>query len=266
MSNNTPHLNTVALAIARIPHAAWRSNPSTTKPAHEEIPMADAATETDIANPEHSEWLADMLLAEDGPPPAPVLFVGSPKAEQMELVRVIGDRMRQARELCNLPQQVAAKRLGYSNSSKLSKVELASDTASAPLWLIVRAAKLYEVSVDFLFGLTDDWEIGAQRGVQGWLLDVWQEVRARDIALLEHLHTEIAAVSSHVTTLAAGVRESAGALETFRLRNPAFIDMAASGPVAGRMERLQERAHAAEVALRRFHQRLRPTTDTRGTE
>ena len=225
--------------------------------------MADAAIESTI-NPAHSEWLADALMAEDSPPPAPVLFGGSPKAEQMELVRVIGDRMRRARELCNLSQLVAAKRLGYSNSSKLSKVELASDTHSAPLWLIVRAAKLYEVSVDFLFGLTDDWEIGAQRGAQGWLLDVWQEVRARDIALLEHLHDEISAISKHITTLVADAREISNGLETYRTRNPVFDETPASGMLAGRIERHAEHARAAENALRRFQQSLRPGADNGG--
>lgn len=266
MSSNTPHLNAVALAIAQIPNAAWHCHPNTTKPAHEEISMADAATETDIANPEHSEWLVDMLLAEDGPPPPPVLFTTTATFEQAEAVRIIGVRMRQARELNNLTQIEAAKRLGYRNSSKLSKVERATDTNSVPLWLILRAAKVYEVSVDFLFGTDDDLDVVAQRGLQGWLLDAWQEVRARDMAVLARLHTDIAAVASHITTLVAGVRESASALETFRLRNPVFDDMAASGTVAGRMERLQEHASAAEVALRRFHRGLRPATDTRGTE
>lgn len=64
------------------------------------------------------------------------------KHDQSALVRTIGERLREARELNNLSQSEAAKRLGYSNPSKLSKVESATDTNSVPLWLIVGAARV----------------------------------------------------------------------------------------------------------------------------
>lgn len=176
-------------------------------------------------------------------------------------MRVIGDRLRDARELCNLSQSVAARRFGYSNPSKLSKVELATDTNSVPLWLIARAAKLYEVSLDFLFGFTDDWETGVPRGVQGFMLDAWEKARQRDMAALVRLHEEIAAVSQQVTALAASACEVAESLSTYRARNPLFDEAPASAMLAGRIERHAERAHAAEVALKRFHQNLRSGAD-----
>ena len=108
----------------------------------------------------------------------------STRLEQAAIVKTIGTRMRQAREMCNLSQSAAAKRLGYANSSKLSKVENATDTNSVPLWLILRAAKAYEVSVDYLFGATDDWEISArmtqEREVSPWLWDAMERARLRD--------------------------------------------------------------------------------------
>jgi len=190
------------------------------------------------------------------------LFDDDPKREQAAAVKTIGARMRQARELCNLSQSAAARRLGYANPSKLSKVELATDTNSVPLWLIVRAARVYEVSVDYLFGVADDWETGVCRGVQGWMFDVWEKFRQRDLASLEHLHAEIAAVSTHLTAVAAGAHEVAQALDTLRARNPAFDDMPASGTLAGRLERLQERARAGELALKRFRLNLRPGAES----
>lgn len=222
--------------------------------------MADAATETEMPDATHSDWLENVLMAEDGPPPAPVLFVGTQKAEQLALVRVIGDRLRQARELCNLSQSVAAKRLGYSNSSKLSKVEGATDTNSVPLWLILRAAKVYEVSIDFLFGLTDEWETDVPRGTQEWLLNVWQKLRERDMAALDHLHREVMAVSQHTAALVAGVREAAEGLSTYRARNPGFDETPASATLAGRLERLQADAGDADTALKRFHRNPRHDT------
>lgn len=75
----------------------------------------------------------------------------STRIEQVAAGETIGARMREARELCNMSQSAAARRLGYSNPSKLSKVEGATDTNSVPLWLIVRAASVYEVSIDYLW-------------------------------------------------------------------------------------------------------------------
>ena len=51
------------------------------------------------------------------------------KQEKAAVVRVIGTRMREARELCNMSLSEASKRLGYANPSKLSKVELAFTAA-----------------------------------------------------------------------------------------------------------------------------------------
>lgn len=213
---------------------------------------------------ENGEWL--QSLSWDEPPPSPVIFQSEPKRDQAELVRVIGARMQEARELCNLHQVEAARRLGYSNSSKLSKVEGAADTNSVPLWLIVRAAKVYEVSIDFLFGLTDDWEIGVPRGAQGFMFDVWEKARQRDMAALEHLHREVVAVSLHTAELVAGIAGATEALSTLRTRSPAFDDLPASASLAGRLERLQERAHAADAALRRFRLGLSPNASRTGAK
>ena len=222
--------------------------------------MADDVAETEAHNPAHSEWLADVLLAEDCPPPAPVIFGADPKRDQAALVRTIGDRLRESRELCNLSQSEAARRFGYANPSKLSKVELATDTNSVPLWLIVRAARVYEVSVDFLFGLSDDWEIGVPRGAQPWLMDAWEKARQRDMAALMRLHEEISAVSMHITALAASAIEVAEGLSTYRARNPLFDEAPASAMLAGRIERHAECARVAEGSLRRFHANLRPAS------
>lgn len=211
--------------------------------------------------PEYGEWI-DAVLMCDRPTPAPVIFSGDPKEEQAALVRLFGAKMREAREeLCNLSQSEAAKRLGYANPSKLSKIEWASDTNSVPLWLIVRAAQLYEVSLDWLFGLSEDFEIGTPRAAQPWLLDAWQKLRERDLASLEHLHREIAAVAEHISTLSSCAAEVADALSRLRERVPDFDEKMPASRLVGRVEQLQCRARAADGALRRFH--LGPTNSAR---
>lgn len=175
------------------------------------------------------------------------------KHEQAAIVRTIGERMRQARELCGLSQVEAARRLGYEKSSKLSKIEAASDTNSVPLWAILAGARVYEVSVDFLFGITDDWEIGTPRGTQTWLIDRWQEARERDLRALDKLNTRVTAVAEAVAAMVAASRRMGDALSGFRARNAEFDDMPASAPVVHRLARLEAVAREAEVKLHKLH-------------
>lgn len=178
------------------------------------------------------------------------------KHDQGALVRTIGQRMREARELCNLTQSEAARRLGYANPSKLSKVEAATDTNSVPLWLIHGASKLYEVSVDYLFGITDDWETGVPRGTQAFLLDAWEKMRERDLLALDRLHREVVAVSGGTGAMLCAVKELSAAISLYCGRNPDFPETLGSATVMHRLGRLEAAATAAEVDLRKL--RLSP--------
>jgi transcriptional regulator with XRE-family HTH domain len=190
-------------------------------------------------------------LAASGPTQSDAVVPG--KHEQAAIVRTIGERMRQARELCNLSQSEAARRLGYAKSSKLSKIEAASDTNSVPLWAILAGARVYEVSVDFLFGITDDWEIGTPRGTQAWMLDRWQEARERDLRTLDKLNTRVTAVAEGVAAMVSASRRMGDAVSGFRARNGEFDDMPASAPVVHRLARLEAVAREAEVKLHKLH-------------
>jgi len=168
------------------------------------------------------------------------------------VVKTIGARMREARELCNMSQSAAAKRLGYSNPSKLSKVEGATDTNSAPLWLIVRAARLYDVSIDFLFGASDDFETGLQRPVQTWLIGEWEKSRLADMKALEKLHRRVAAVSSLLPAVADEAERTAEAIKSFSCLNPEFEDMRGSARLAAAAENLIRHAEKASSTIQRF--------------
>jgi len=179
------------------------------------------------------------------------------RREQAALVKTIGARMRQARELCNLSQNAAAKRLGYSNSSKLSKVEGATDTNSVPLWLIKRAACAYEVSIDFLFGETDDWETGArmtqEREISAWLQNAFNNVRQRDIETLRLLHNKVELMRDSVTTMHGCTEDVATALARFVELNPEFEEsMRGSARLLATVERANTAAKAAKSKMTRF--------------
>ncbi len=178
------------------------------------------------------------------------------RQEKAAAVKTIGARMRAARELCNLSQSAAARRLGYANPSKLSKVELATDTNSVPLWLILRAAKVYEVGIDFLFGVTDDWEVGArmtqEREVSAWMFDAWEKARQRDMETLKRLHDRVQTLTDAVAVMLAASEDSSLALARFAELNPEFEEMRAGSRLVGAVERANESAKAAKTKMERF--------------
>ena len=178
------------------------------------------------------------------------------RQEQAAAVKTIGARMRAARELCNLSQSAAARRLGYANPSKLSKVELATDTNSVPLWLIVRAARVYEVSVDFLFGATDDWEVGArmtqEREVSAWMFDTFDKLRQRDMETLKRLHDRVQTLTDAVAVMLAASEDASVALSRFAELNPAFYEMRAGSRLVSAVERASDSAKAAKTKMERF--------------
>ncbi len=219
--------------------------------------IAGQVAEADFYRDEHRRIFRHITRMLDRGQPADVVtaipvFDGDPKREQARLVQIIGARMREARELCNMSQSAAAKRLGYSNPSKLSKVEGATDTNSAPLWLISRASKLYDVSVDFLFGLTDDFEVGLQRGVQTWLVVELEKSRIRDMTELEKLHRRVTAISSLLPTVADEAERTAEAIKRFAELNPEFDDMRGGARLAAAAENLVRHAAKANSTAQRF--------------
>ncbi|EIC30574.1 hypothetical protein Metal_2888 [Methylomicrobium album BG8] len=153
----------------------------------------------------------------------------SRRSEYEQVVKTLGERMKVARELCGFSQLKAAKLLGYANSSKLAKIEGATDTNSVPLWLIPKAADVYEVSVDFLFGVSDDWErdpVAAQQQQVGqWLEDRWQEVRDAQDQAFKTLHAKQVELSESIDRTLRRSKENFECLEQVRRNNRAFDDL-----------------------------------------
>jgi transcriptional regulator with XRE-family HTH domain len=183
------------------------------------------------------------------------------RRKQTEAVKTIGERLKASRELCNISLSVAALRLGYANPSKLSKVENSTDTNSVPLWLIRDASKLYEVSTEYLFGLSDDWEIGVPRGMTSWLADRWEEQRRRDISAMAALGARIDACAELIPFLAADARDVLDAVRRLNALNPeAWPEIRGGGRLYSAAKRLEHNAAAAAVAEKRL--KLELTTAT----
>ena len=176
---------------------------------------------------------------------------------QAELVKTIGLRLKASRELCNLSLSEAARRLGYANPSKLSKVENATDTNSVPIRLIRDAAKVYEVSTEFLFGLSDEWETGVHRGVTPFLLTEWERIRNRDLRALVALQQHVDAATAVIPVIH---RDAQGVIDAiFRLADlngDAFLDLHGGSILTAAADRLKKSAADAIAAERRLRLKL----------
>lgn len=131
------------------------------------------------------------------------------RTEQIALARLIGERMREARMMACMGQVEAARRLGYANSSKLSKIE-GGKSSEVPTWVIKRAGWLYDVSIDYLMGNSatmerDDVDHAALREMHAFLMAASERHRAQDVANLQRLHARIIEIESLLQPLAAEI-------------------------------------------------------------
>lgn len=154
---------------------------------------------------------------------------GTIKFDTDEAVKEFGRRMKQARGLTKFTQEEAAALLGYKNSTKLNKIELGSDTQAVRLILIIRAAKLYDVTTDFLLGMSgDDWErdpnVFAQRECGGWLLDHIADKRRAEAQAMISLHRRQELLFVKVSKFLGRAKDNLDLLKTVRELNPSFDD------------------------------------------
>lgn len=160
--------------------------------------------------------------------------------QKLKIFKIFGERMMLARELCGLTQIEAAKKLGYMNSSKLAKMEQASDTQSIPWWIIPEAAEFYGVSTDFLLGLSNepnrDVPTVRQKQVEHLLEHA---TKAQDEAI-RGLFEQYCSINKSLSKLKDMVPQIAETLEAFIERNPKFDKM----PVGAKLQRLIETASA----------------------
>lgn len=179
---------------------------------------------------------------------------------QKSLIKSIGQRLREAREINNLSQTEAARRLGYANSSKLAKVERASDTNSIPHWLIAKAANLYDVSIDYLYGTTDDFELDARKCIERdtaqWVFDAMEEMHLRSMDALKKLNNKTYEIDGFITRMLEASDELNLAFERFMQINPCFDDMRGGSRVLRAVERIKEDSRASARKMSMFRKEL----------
>jgi transcriptional regulator with XRE-family HTH domain len=179
------------------------------------------------------------------------------RAEQVKVVKTFGIRMKEAREIAGITQIQAAALLGYSNSSKLAKVELASDTNSVPLWLIPKAAEVYDVSTDFLFGISEDWErdptVSKQRNIGHWLFSHWKDANSAQVSALVTLNNKLSVLEKAVAVAVKRSRANLEVLRRVQELNPEFDELRGGSKLVYCMDEAVSESDKALAELKRYH-------------
>ncbi|MCB0176528.1 MAG: helix-turn-helix domain-containing protein [Anaerolineae bacterium] len=178
-------------------------------------------------------------------------------AERKHLAKVIGQRLKEAREYANYTQNDAAKLLGYRNSSKLAKIENGTDTSSVPLWLILDAARLYQVSIDFIFGDCSDWEHGAkaviERDMSRWMFEYRRKSDERFMEAMKKLHHRVYTVKQMSDVIDQASEELIAAMRRFIELNPAFEEeMKGGNRMVSAATKIRNASIEAQDRMRKF--------------
>jgi transcriptional regulator with XRE-family HTH domain len=101
------------------------------------------------------------------------------------LTKIIGERMQEARELLQFTRSTASDLLGCA-IAELTNIEHCVDVETIHVLVIYKAAQAYDVSMDFLFGLSDDWErdpVVSQQRQFGAMVHDWHKNQLSALAV-----------------------------------------------------------------------------------
>jgi len=146
------------------------------------------------------------------------------KSEKIALFKVIGTRMKEARNLTGLTQKKAAEKLKYANSSKLAKIEKASEGEAPSIFTLFRASKLYSVSLDFLYGESGDWErdpiVSQERQIGAMLYEASSNAIAKQMTIIGLFCKKQAVTEKNLSKFKGRVDDIQGAFNHMKELNP----------------------------------------------
>lgn len=186
--------------------------------------------------------------------------------DQAILSKEIGMRMRESRLMVGFSQSDSAYKLGYQNSTKLSKIEKGQSSA-VPLWLIRRACIEYDVSADYLLGITetmerDDVSHASLRELHAFIFANFDRRHAQDIAMLVSLRKRLEAIEEFIVLSSMQMKQLNEAMECVE-GNSEWQDLVGSNRLKVYMERL---SHTLNSTSSKFKDIKREMQAKSGTE
>lgn len=197
----------------------------------------------------------DQQISKKG---ARVSMSGVPsRLEQADLARAVGARLREARDMVGLSQITAAKQLGYANSTKLAKIESGKHSSQIPIWVIKRAAELYDVSVDYLLGITESMERedarhSVMREMMIHMRERWEKLRERDVIVQMGIIERVVSVENCITSIEKEATDALTALNRVIELNPEWEDIKGGSKLLSSIERTTASSRNAKSKIRRF--------------
>ena len=143
----------------------------------------------------------------------------------MLMAKSIGERIREAREMQGYSQLRAAQLMGYANSTKLSKIETGTDSVQIPLWFLRRCVSVYDVSLDYLFGVTDSMGVGEKRGRAAkdtikLMQNEWHLQRLRDMSVIKSTQDRVDRLEASLGLMSEQLNDAMEALARVEKLNP----------------------------------------------
>ena len=137
--------------------------------------------------------------------------------------KIYGERLRKSREdLCCMNQGKAAQLIGISQK-KLCVYEHCTDGVIPDITVIIKAAKIYNVSADYLLGLTDDFEtdinIRNEREIGAWIYEQLEHDKVSQMNVMRTIHNKILTIGNAINEAVADSVEIKNALDKVRERN-----------------------------------------------
>ena len=174
------------------------------------------------------------------------------------VARSIGQRLRDARALMGdkFHQATVAALVGI-DAKYLSDIENTNDVQTIPLWLIKRLAEVYDVSIDWLFGLVDDdWELCPEnRDKRDFLAAIektFVEEQAKIMVQIGKQDRCIKAIADTVSTLPGAVKAVDDAFMQFWIANKRFDEMRAGNAFITKLDEALKTAAECNCQLVRF--------------
>lgn len=187
------------------------------------------------------------------------------KQDQAILSREVGIRLRESRIMSGLSQVDAAKRLGYENSSKLAKIEK-GQSSRIPLWVIRKAAVLYDVSCDYLFGVTqtmerDDVSHASLRELHAFVFAEFDKRHAQDIAVMMSIRSRLETIQQSIV-LAAMQAQQLEEAKLFIESQPEWLDIKGGNRLITYIDRINHTVTSASIRFKDIKKEMQMKSGT----
>jgi transcriptional regulator with XRE-family HTH domain len=176
------------------------------------------------------------------------------------LTKIICARLKESRELCGLTVAEASSLMRIEHKLLLDYESGNSGNYSSlkfPLWLLLLASGTYDVSIDWLFGQTSDWDSSLERQCDRDLLTTLNkqyllEAQATRLELVRQ-DNRLKVLAATVTLLPLYLRRITDAFKRYRELNPDFDDRLGSNTLLSVIEETVVVSHKANCELVRWH-------------